>query len=183
MSVTSKIVAGGLLALLASGAALAAGAEMQPLSAGDLQFFETKIRPLLADKCYKCHSKDADKVRGGLLLDTREAWLHGGNTGPAIVPGKPDESLLIQAIGYKDEDLQMPPKGDKLSDQQIADLTEWVRRGAPDPRTIVTKGSAPSYGGLGKAHWAFQSVKKPDVPVVDNAAWCRNPIDNFVLAK
>ncbi|MFM9032323.1 MAG: c-type cytochrome domain-containing protein, partial [Opitutaceae bacterium] len=92
------------------------------IPAADIQFFESRIRPILADKCYKCHSKEADKVRGGLLLDSREATLQGGNTGPALVPGKPDESLLIQAVRYKDEDLQMPPKGEKLSDAQIADL-------------------------------------------------------------
>jgi cytochrome c553 len=168
---------------LAASPLFAAPASTPALKSNDLQFFETKIRPLLADKCYKCHSKDADKVRGGLLLDSREALLHGGNTGPAIVPGKPTDSLLIQAVSYKDEDLQMPPKGDKLSDQQIADLTEWVRRGAPDPRTLVAKGSSSSYGGVGKNHWSFQPVKKPAVPTVQNAAWVKNPVDNFVLAK
>jgi hypothetical protein len=156
----------------------------KPISAADLTFFESKIRPLLADKCYKCHSKQADKVRGGFLIDTREAILHGGNSGPAIVPGKPDDSLLIQAIRYKDEDLQMPPKGEKLTDQQIADLTEWVRRGAPDPRTVVAAGSSGAkYGGVGKQHWAFQPVKKPALPEVKDSSWVKNPIDNFVLAK
>jgi cytochrome c553 len=176
---------GTVLAVIAAATILPAvrAASASPVSAGDLQFFETKIRPLLADKCYKCHSKEADKVRGGLLLDSREALIHGGNTGAAIVPGKPDESLLIQAIRYKDEDLQMPPKGEKLSDQQIADLTEWVRRGAPDPRTLVAKGSSSAYGGVGKNHWAFQPVKKPAVPEVQNASWVKNPVDNFVLAK
>ncbi len=155
----------------------------KPLSASDLQFFESKIRPLLADKCYKCHSKEADKIRGGLLVDTREALLLGGNTGPALVPGDPGKSLLIQAVGYKDDDLQMPPKGEKLTDQQIADLTEWVRRGAPDPRTAAAKGIAKSYGGVGKNHWAFQPVKKPDLPAVQNKDWVKNPVDNFVLAR
>ncbi len=149
----------------------------------DLQFFESKIRPLLVEKCYNCHSKGADKIKGGLLLDTREAWQSGGNSGPVIVPGKPDKSPLIEAVRYKNEDLQMPPKGERLSDQQIADLTEWVRRGAPDPRTLVAKGSSATYGGVGKAHWSFQPVKKPDVPVVQNTAWPRNPVDNFILAK
>jgi cytochrome c553 len=153
------------------------------IPAADLQFFEAKIRPILANNCYKCHSKEADKVRGGLLLDSREGMLHGGNTGPAIVAGKPDESLLIQAVRYKDEDLQMPPKGEKLSDQQIADLTEWVRRGAPDPRVPLVGASGKSYGGVGKNHWAFQPVKKPDVPAVKDAAWVKNPVDDFVLAK
>ena len=153
------------------------------ISPADLQFFESKIRPLLAEKCYKCHSKEGDKVRGGLLLDTRESVLHGGNTGPALVAGNPDKSLLIQAVRYKDEDLQMPPKGEKLSDQQIADLTEWVRRGAPDPRSNVAKGSSVAYAGVGKKHWAFKPVQKPALPAVTNTAWVKNPVDNFVLAK
>lgn len=153
------------------------------LAPADLQFFEAKIRPLLIENCYQCHSRDADKIKGGLLLDTREAWMHGGNSGPVIVPGKPDESPLIQAVRYASDDLQMPPDGEKLSPQQVADLTEWVSRGAPDPRTLVAKGSAASYGGVGRAHWAFQPVKKPSVPTVQDAAWPRNPVDNFVLAK
>ena len=151
------------------------------VSAADLQFFESRIRPILADHCYKCHSKQADKVRGGLLLDSREATLLGGNTGPALVPGKPDESLLIQAVRYKDEDLQMPPKGERLSEAQVADLVEWVRRGAPDPRRVASKGG--NYGGTGRNHWAFLPVKKPAVPAVDRKDWPANPIDNFVLAK
>jgi cytochrome c553 len=154
-----------------------------PIAPADLQFFESKIRPLLVEKCYKCHSKEADKVKGGLLLDTREALLAGGNTGAALIPGKPKDSLLIQAVGYKDEDLQMPPKGEKLSDQQIADLTEWVRRGAPDPRTTISKGSSLAYAGVGKNHWTYKPVQKPQIPTVQNAGWIKNPIDNFVLAK
>ena len=171
-----------VLSLFAT-AALRAADTPAKFSPADLQFFETKIRPLLADKCYKCHSKESDKVKGGLLLDTREALLHGGNTGPAIVAGNPDKSLLIQAVRYKDEDLQMPPKGEKLSDQQIADLTEWVRRGAPDPRSNVAKGSSVAYAGVGKNHWAFKPVQKPALPTVQNTAWVKNPVDNFVLAK
>ena len=170
-------------ALRAATPALAADAAMSTPSATDLQFFESKIRPILVDRCYKCHSHDADKVKGGLMLDTREGLMHGGNSGVVIYPGKPDDSTLIQAVRYKDEDLQMPPKGDKLSDAQIADLAEWVRRGAPDPRTLVAKGSSSAYGGVGKAHWAFQPVKKPALPTVSNPAWCQNPVDNFVLAK
>ena len=172
------------LAICALASALRAAPPAAPtITAGDLAFFETKIRPLLIDRCYQCHSKEADKVRGGLLLDSREALIHGGNTGSAVVPGKPNESLLIKAVRYADEDLQMPPKGEKLSDQQIADLTEWVRRGAPDPRTLVAKGSSPAYGGVGKNHWAFQPVKKPTLPTVQNLSWIKNPVDHFVLAK
>jgi len=187
-----------LRSALAAGLALAAFASIAPaadlpvghpvvapkISAEDLAFFEAKVRPVLSQHCYKCHSKEGDKVRGGLLLDSREAILHGGNSGPALVPGKPDDSLLIQAIRYKDEDLQMPPKDEKLSDQQIADLTEWVRRGAPDPRSAAPQGVAGTrYGGVGRQHWAFQPVKKPALPAVQNTAWVKSPLDNFVLAR
>src|SRR6266496_6132515 len=85
------------------------------------EFFEQKIRPIFVENCYKCHSKDAEKVKGGFLLDTREGLLKGGDTGPAIVPGDPEKSLLIKAVRYTDPDLQMPPKS-KLTDEQIADL-------------------------------------------------------------
>ena len=182
MNIRSKFALATLTVALSTVARAAAPAT-PALSSNDLQFFESKIRPLLVDKCYKCHSKDSDKVRGGLILDSKEGLLHGGNTGPAIVPGKPAESLLIQAVGYKDEDLQMPPKGEKLSDQQIADLTEWVRRGAPDPRSLAVGASGKTYGGVGKNHWSFQPVTKPAVPEVQKKDWAKNPIDNFVLAK
>jgi hypothetical protein len=149
----------------------------------DLQFFETRIRPVLADHCYKCHSRDADKIKGGLMLDTREGMLHGGDTGPALEPGKPGDSLIVDAISYKDADLQMPPKGEKLSDQQVADITEWIRRGAFDPRSLVAKGSSQAYGGVGKDHWSFLPLKAQAVPSVADPAWCRTPIDNFILAR
>lgn len=174
------------VALTASAAELPVGHPKvaAPLSPADLAFFEAKVRPVLVQHCYKCHSKEGDKVRGGLLLDSREALLAGGNSGAVIVPGKPDESLLIQAIRYKDEDLQMPPKDEKLSDQQIADLTEWVRRGAPDPRSAAPQGvSGARYGGVGRQHWAFQPVKKPAVPAVQDSGWVKTPVDNFVLAR
>jgi mono/diheme cytochrome c family protein len=187
LSHSAVLWSGLALVLLASAARLHAAdtaTAPRPLAANDLQFFESKIRPIFASKCYDCHSKGADKVRGGLLLDTREAILHGGNSGPALVAGNPNESLLIKAIRYTDEDLQMPPKGEKLSEQEIADLTEWVRRGAPDPRSVAAQGSSgKSYGGVGRAHWAFQPVKKPAVPAVQNSSWVKNPVDNFVLAK
>ncbi len=192
---SGRRIRGGFLAvfaLLCSGPAWAAAAAPAPqpavvdappkISPDDLQFFETKVRPILVDRCYKCHSKSADKVKGGLLLDTREGWMHGGNDGDVIVPGKPDDSMLIQAIRYDDKELQMPDDG-KLSDQQIADLTEWVRRGAPDPRSLTAEGSSSKYGGVGKAHWAFQPVKKPAVPAVRNTAWVQTPVDNFILDK
>ena len=164
---------------------LAASAADSALSSADTQFFETKIRPILDEQCYKCHSHTADKIKGGLMLDSRDAILHGGSSGPIIVPGKPDDSLLIQALRYTDPDLKMPPEehGGKLTDQQITDFTEWVRRGAPDPRVPLALANGKSYGGVGKDHWAFQPVQKPAVPAVKNTAWVQSPIDNFVLAR
>lgn len=169
-------------ALAAAGRAAVASAPPAP-TAADLQFFETRIRPVLVNRCYTCHSHDADKIKGGLMLDTREGLLHGGDTGPAVTPGKPEDSLLLDAIGYKDADLQMPPKGDRLTDQQVADFAEWIRRGAPDPRSLVSRGSSPAYGGVGRDHWSFLPVKAQAVPAVSDKAWCRTPIDAFILAR
>ena len=150
-------------------------------SPSQLQFFESKIRPVLADKCYKCHSQQAEKVKAGLLLDTRDGVLKGGETGPAIVSGDPEKSLLIKAVRYTDPDLQMPPKGNKLTDEQVADLVAWVKMGAPDSRTATT--AQKDWKDPAKLHWAWQPLKKPAVPDVKDAAWAKTPVDNFILAK
>ena len=97
------------------------------------EFFEAKVRPVLVQHCYECHAADAKKLGGGLSLDSRQGVQTGGDSGPAIVPGKPAESLLIQAVRYTNDAVQMPPKG-KLPAAVIADLEEWVQRGAVDPR-------------------------------------------------
>jgi mono/diheme cytochrome c family protein len=110
-----------VLVLAFGGRAFADGAE----------FFEQKIRPILVERCYKCHSREAEKLKGGLLLDSRAGVLKGGENGPVIVPGDPDRSTLIKAVRYTDPDLQMPPKNQKLPDQQIADLEAWVKMGTP----------------------------------------------------
>ena len=103
-----------------------------PLSADQIEFFEKKIRPIFVERCYKCHSAASEKVKGGLLLDSREGLLKGGDSGPAIVPGDPEKSILIKAIRQTDE-LRMPIK-EKLPDDQVADFVAWVKMGAPDPR-------------------------------------------------
>ena len=147
-----------------------------------LQFFENRIRPVLVNNCYKCHSQQAEKVRGGLLLDTREGLLKGGDTGPSISPGDPERSLLIKAIRYTDADLQMPPKDNKLPDSAIADLEAWVRMGAPDPR--VATAAQKAWTDSNKAHWwAWQALTKPGVPEVKDSAWPKTPVDDFILAK
>src|SRR5688572_21283689 len=154
---------------------------------GGIEFFENKIRPLLVEACCQCHS-EGKKRKGGLLLDSRDGMLKGGETGPAIVAGSVDKSLLLKAVDYKDEELQMPPDG-KLSAAQIADLEAWVKMGAPDPR-----GDAPSVvaGALpattinldeGRKWWAFQPPKAHPLPAVQDGAWAKQPIDRFVLAK
>ena len=181
VSLALAALAPNLPAAIAAAVPIAPAA--QPISAADLQFFEARIRPILADRCYKCHSRLADKIKGGLMLDTREGMLHGGDTGPAITPGKPEDSLIIDAISYRDQDLQMPPKNDRLSGQQVSDLTEWIRKGAPDPRSLVAKGSSSTYGGVGRDHWSFLPVRKQAVPPVADATWCKTPVDRFILAR
>jgi cytochrome c553 len=134
-------------------------------SAADLTFFENKIRPLLADQCYSCHSVKAEKTKGGLHVDSLEALLKGGDSGPALVPGDAEKSLLIKAVRYGDPDLQMPPKGKKLSDRQIADLTQWIKAGAPWPETdkAAARPTKASHEITEKdrSWWAFQPIRRP----------------------
>ena len=151
------------------------------LTPAQTRFFENKIRPILVDNCYKCHSQQSAKVKGGLRLDTREDLLKGGETGAGIVPGNPDQSLLIQAVRYTNPDLQMPPKDKKLSATQIADLEAWVKMGAPDPRVATAAQKARGYPDT--KHWAWSPLTQPAVPQVKNAAWGQSPVDNFILAK
>src|SRR6185369_6440662 len=161
--------------------AIACQAAPPPLTRAQSDFFENKIRPILADNCYKCHSAQAQKVKGDLWLDTRQGLLKGGASGPAIVPGHPDKSLLITAVSYSDLDLQMPPRGPKLSDAQIADLTAWIKMGAPDPR--VAPAASQMVYTTARDHWAFKPIQNPPVPEVTPAEWVKNPIDAFVLKK
>ncbi|MDB6029249.1 MAG: hypothetical protein JWM68_5472 [Verrucomicrobiales bacterium] len=147
-----------------------------------LQFFESKIRPIFVDNCYKCHSHEAPKLKGGLSVEFGEALLKGGTTGPAIIPGDPENSLLIKAVRYVDADLQMPPEDKKLSAVQIADLVAWIKMGAPDPRK-PSAAIAATWNKSVREHWAFQPIKKPAVPTVKEAERVLTPIDAFVIAK
>jgi hypothetical protein len=144
-----------------------------------VEFFEQKIRPVLVDRCYSCHSADAASkktLKGGLLLDTREATRKGGESGPAVVPGKPEDSLLIAAIRH--ESIRMPPKG-KLPDDAIADFVKWVQIGAPDPRD----GRAPADSATGieaaRRSWAYQTPKLPRRPEVADTDWPQGVIDRL----
>jgi hypothetical protein len=157
------------------------------LSPEDRGYFEAKVRPILVARCYECHSAGAKTLRGGLRLDSREGWRRGGDSGPAVEPGAPDESLLIQAVRYDDPVLKMPPKG-RLPDEDVATLTEWVRRGAPDPRVEAAASPASKPARVidieeGRKHWAFQPLASVEPPDVNDVEWCRTSVDRFILAR
>lgn len=147
-----------------------------------LAFFESKVLPLLTQRCFECHSHDK-KIKGGLALDSRAGWESGGDSGPAVHPGEVEKSLLLKAVRYTDEDLQMPPK-EKLSAGEIAILEQWVKQGAVDPRAIaVAKKGRTIDIAEGKKFWAFQPVANPAPPRVKDKAWPLDPLDRFILAK
>ncbi|MBI2825254.1 MAG: PSD1 domain-containing protein [Planctomycetia bacterium] len=149
-----------------------------------IEFFEKKVRPLLADNCYNCHSANTNS-QGGLRVDDRNGLVLGGDSGPAVVPGKPDESLLIRAVSYSDADLKMPPKK-QLSAEQVADLTRWIQDGAVWPKVRLPEAigtSNPEYTELTEKHWAWQPIRPVQVPMVRDTDWARNEIDAFILAR
>jgi len=137
------------------------------LSPADVTFFENKVRPVLIESCYKCHSHDADRLKGGLLLDTPQGILSGGDTGPAIVPGKPGDSLLITCDLLQRRGIADAAQGQKnFPTRKLPISPNGCGAARLDPRGIASKNNAlPTYGGVGKNHWAFQPVKKPVVPV------------------
>lgn len=163
--------------LHAAGAAAAAPAEDAKVA-----FFEKNIRPILIKRCYECHSVESGKGKGGLLIDSRDAILKGGDSGPALVAGDPDKSHIIESVRYQNQDLQMPPKG-AMPAAEVKALEEWVKMGAPDPREAVISGkqSAPRVIDLkeGAKHWAFRAIATPAVPKTSAA----NPIDAFISEK
>ncbi len=147
-------------------------------TADGLRFFEAKIRPVLVDRCYSCHSVESGKSESGLRLDSRDALRRGGDRGPAVVPGIPAESWLLIAVAHKDDDLKMPPRGDRLSPSVVADLRTWIEMGAPDPREAASA-PAPSR----REFWAGRPVTDPAPPAVQQNDWVRGEIDQFVLSK
>lgn len=157
------------------------------LDSGALDFFEKKIRPVLIDQCYECHSEQAKadgKLKGGLLLDSRQGAQVGGDSGPSVVPKKLDESLIIEAIRYGDDSYQMPPAG-KLPDVVIADFEKWVSMGAPDPRDAPSATSPRKEidWDLARQHWSFQPPQKHSAPEVRDLDWIQKPLDRFILKK
>ncbi len=175
-----------LLPLLLAVSASAAVKEAAPDPAG-LDFFEKRIRPVLAEKCYKCHSADAEKIKGGLVLDTREGARHGGDNGPAVVPGDLKGSLLIEALRYENKDFAMPPKkaGGKLPDNVIKDFEKWIEMGAPDPREgpagKLTQKKQDNWDAA-KEWWAWRAPRAAEPPAVKNSSWPKSDIDRFLLA-
>jgi cytochrome c553 len=171
---------------------LAVAVDTATPNAEQLEFFENKVRPLLADKCYRCHSAKAEekgKLKAGLLLDSRAGLLKGGDSGSALTPGDPSKSFLVEAVNYRNEDMEMPPKG-KLKEEQIKILTDWVKMGAPWPGADTTSEIAQAqpkeaydWDRFRREHWSFKPVVKSDLPPVENRSWPRSPIDYYTLSK
>jgi cytochrome c553 len=167
--------------------ALAVHLPAAPLSAAEpdakgVEFFEQKIRPVLVATCYGCHSAQAGKKRGGLSLDTKAGVLKGGDTGPALVPGQPDKSLLLSAI-RQDGDLKMPPKGDKLPDAVVNDFRRWIEMGAPDPRDQAVAAAPAIDWQTARQFWSFRPVHAQPLPTVKDASWPKTDPDRFILAR
>src|SRR5262245_40597587 len=175
----ASFLVGVWLALIADGSSNTA-------DDASVEFFEKQIRPILVARCYECHSEKAEKLKGGLRLDSRAAALKGGDTGPAIVPGKPKESLLIDAINYG-ELYQMPPKS-RLPAEEIVALTKWVEMDAPWPQDSAATTAIASAGfDLAKRkaeHWCWQPIQRQQVPTIANPkSKIQNPIDAFILSR
>lgn len=148
-----------------------------------IRFFETKIRPVLVETCYECHSANSNILKAGLHVDSKQGLLDGGDSGAAIVPGKPDESLLLETLRYDPLGYQMPPSG-KLPDAVIADFEKWIQMGAPDPRTETVPNTAKKSFDIDsrRSFWSFQLPKASPVPDVQRDQWPRQKIDYFILA-
>lgn len=149
---------------------LSAGPRSLAQESAEIDFFRSQVEPLLQEKCLGCHSHDAGSMEGGLTLDSKSGWETGGDSGPAILPGKPNQSLLLTAVSYSDPDLQMPPD-EKLSEAQLEVLVQWIRRGATDPRQVEYREKDSS------DWWSLRELVQPPVPAEGH------PIDAFVRQK
>lgn len=160
----------------------AQGAEIDPPEA--IAFFEKNIRPALINHCYKCHSVDAGKSKGGLLLDSKAGLIKGGDSGPSVVPGNPEKSLLLTAINHSDPDLEMPPKETKLPERIIAAFRTWIENGAADPRksTGAITNKPPVSVEEGRNFWSFRKPVRAKIPTVRDKDWARRDLDYFILA-
>ena len=159
-------------------------AETQPDSA-KLEFFEKRVRPILSENCYGCHSADT-KAAGDLRVDDLNGLLTGGNNGPAVVPGDPEKSMLIQRITHTQQRLLMPKESEPLNEAQIADLRTWISDGAAWPLEAIPGDlgkTTAKYDNLRKTHWAWQPLSHPTIPAVSDPSWPKGAIDHFILAK
>ncbi len=157
------------------------GGSASAASREQLAFFEQKIRPVLVEHCYSCHSEQAEKtgqLKGGLRLDTRAATLQGGDSGPAVVPGDAENSLILSALKY--DSFEMPPKG-RLPDAVIADFQTWIQDGAIDPRTGSATKRAEIDIAAGREHWSYQLPRRANLPAVVDRAWPLGSVDTFLL--
>lgn len=143
------------------------------------QFFREQVEPIFEAGCYECHSHAAKRVKGGLYLDSRAGWQLGGDSGQVIVPGNPEASLLLRAVKHLESGLEMPPKGPALDQGQLGIIEKWIRLGAVDPR----EASLAPVDDPTETHWAFQPVRRPEIPEVKHAAWVETPVDAFVLTQ
>ncbi len=181
---SARTILAAVLAI-ALATSLRAGEQPPPANAEGIEFFETHIRPVLVEKCYECHAADSKVLQGNLRLDTAEHTRTGGDSGPAVVPQKPNESLLLAALRY--ESYEMPPSG-KLPDEVIKNFERWIAMGAPDPRT-GTPATSPVADPAGpqtpnpNSHWAFRKPERPDPPTVTLASAVRSDIDRFIVAR
>ena len=158
------------------------GSSATELTAEHLAFFEQRVRPLLVTHCYECHSEQSEEVAGRLLVDSAPTMRRGGASGAAVVPGDLEHSLLIAAVRYENDEMQMPPDG-KLSDAEIASLEEWVRMGAPDPRRSATRIPTKAIDvDKAREFWSFKPIANPVPPAVQDSSWPINDIDRFILA-
>jgi hypothetical protein len=181
----STFAAVGWMILLTTGTAPSDEPADESLSAADVQFFESRIRPLLAKHCYECHSGQASSVEGELRLDSRAGVARGGSRGPVVVPGDEASSRLLAAVSYTDPELQMPPR-QKLPASAIEDLREWVRRGAPDPRSGEEPPALSDPAGrlaAAKSFWAYQPLRHAEPPAVADTTWPRDTVDQFIVAR
>lgn len=180
-----RVLAFGLIVLLLVGSDVTSAGERNSEDDDGLTFFESKIRPILVQHCYKCHSTGAGKSEGGLRLDSRTTIRAGGDRGPAIVPGDPDASLLLTAISHTDPDLKMPPKKERLPESVINDFKTWIRMGAADSREdeAVKEASPPVDIEAGRRFWSFQKPVAHLPPNTKNPTWAKRDLDQFTLAK
>ncbi len=171
------VIRGILLIVIFAGATDASDTE-------GILFFESHIRPVLVEHCYKCHSAESKKLKAELYLDSREGFLRGGESGPVIVPGNPEQSRIMKAIEYEDPDFQMPPNN-KLDEADILKFREWIEKGVPDPRDEEEHEQVKPVIDLkaGRQFWAFKPIQATAPPVIKHKEWPTNHIDHFILAK